>query len=758
MRLKDYQEEAVRELVEKTVKLLDYSESKKIVFKAPTGSGKTIMIAEFLKKLVTDSDKKKALSFIWAAPRPVLTNQSKEKLESYFESSRALRCSFFEDLEDKKIDEDEILFFNWESINKENNVYIRDNEQDFNLTSIIEHTKEEGREVVMIIDESHHHASSDISQRLINDIGPTLTIDVSATPTIKGDQEVHVDIEDVKKEGMIKKAVVLNEDFDNILEKDKIKTKLAKGSDEVVIEQAIKKRDELIKAYKKEGKNINPLVLIQLPDRTGSLEDRARERVISILKDKYKISTENGKLAIWLSGEHVNKENVEKHDSEVEVLLFKQAIALGWDCPRAQILVLFREWHSAIFSIQTIGRIMRMPEPDSGHYSEDILNYGYVYTNLDDIEIKDDLAKGYVTIYTSHRIKEYKPINLLSYYPKRHREKTRLSPLFTEIFLEEAKNYELKNKIDLKDKKLDVSIIADWKADNIDLIVGQELEANTSMVANNFDLQRLFDFFVRNHLTPFYPEDRSVGRVKESIYNFFEEEFEMDYSDSWEEIVKIVLSDSNSKHFLVVLNNTKIKYQEEVLKKRAELEKKEDWNIPKNPLNYNERFIKREDVKKSVMMPFFSDEKWQPEKEFILELEKSKSVSWWFKNGDRDATFFAIPYMKDGEQTPFYVDFIIMFNDGRIGLFDTKAGSTAKPEYAGPKAEALSRYIKEENKKGKKLFGGIIMQDNNKLWRYNNKEHYSWINDRSEDWELFDEFGQKKMVSKDSAEEKYRKT
>ena len=86
------------------------------------------------------------------------------------------------------------------------------------------------------------------------------------------------------------------------------------------------------------------------------------------MKDKYKISTEKGnnKLAIWLSGEHINKEDVEKQDSEVEVLLFKQAIALGWDCPRAQILVLFREWHSPIFSIQTVGRIMRMPEPDQG--------------------------------------------------------------------------------------------------------------------------------------------------------------------------------------------------------------------------------------------------------------------------------------------------------------------------------------------------------------------------------------------------------
>jgi type III restriction enzyme len=54
-----------------------------------------------------------------------------------------------------------------------------------------------------------------------------------------------------------------------------------------------------------------------------------------------------------------------------------------------------------IFSIQTVGRIMRMPEPDKGHYENEILNYGYVYTNLDNIEIQEDIAKDYITIYTS---------------------------------------------------------------------------------------------------------------------------------------------------------------------------------------------------------------------------------------------------------------------------------------------------------------------------------------------------------------------
>lgn len=106
------------------------------------------------------------------------------------------------------------------------------------------------------------------------------------------------------------------------------------------------------------------------------------------------------------------------------------------------------------------------------------------------------------------------------------------------------------------------------------------------------------------------------------------------------------------------------------------------------------------------MEPFFGDEKWRSEKVFIDFLEKSEIIEWWFKNGDRDRIFFAVPY-KNGEEKPFYVDFIIKLKDGRIGLFDTKAGITQK--VAGTKIDGLNKYIKCENQKGKKLFGGIVI-------------------------------------------------
>ena len=113
--LKNYQEDAVSELQAKTIKQFERSGNRTIVFKSPTGSGKTLMMAEYLKRLV--DLKPYNFSFIWAAPRQ-LHKQSRESLKKYFHDTQSLKTSFFSDLLDNKIRDNEILFLNWESINK----------------------------------------------------------------------------------------------------------------------------------------------------------------------------------------------------------------------------------------------------------------------------------------------------------------------------------------------------------------------------------------------------------------------------------------------------------------------------------------------------------------------------------------------------------------------------------------------------------------------------------------------------------------
>jgi len=83
MILKDYQEKAVKKLIETSKDLLRHR-GKKLIFKSPTGSGKTIIMAEYLKRYVQLTETREMTSFIWIAPRQ-LHIQSKDKLDKYFE-------------------------------------------------------------------------------------------------------------------------------------------------------------------------------------------------------------------------------------------------------------------------------------------------------------------------------------------------------------------------------------------------------------------------------------------------------------------------------------------------------------------------------------------------------------------------------------------------------------------------------------------------------------------------------------------------
>ena len=158
---KNYQENAVVKLKREINELLDADGNKVCIFKAPTGSGKTLMMAEFLKRLIDSRIDGKKFSFVWIAVNK-LHDQSRNNLRKYYDQNGVgIKCSYYEDLDDRKIGENEILFLNWASINKKDNLYVRANERDNNLTSVIARTKDEGRIIFLVIDESHHTANSE---------------------------------------------------------------------------------------------------------------------------------------------------------------------------------------------------------------------------------------------------------------------------------------------------------------------------------------------------------------------------------------------------------------------------------------------------------------------------------------------------------------------------------------------------------------------------------------------------------------------
>jgi len=94
---------------------------------------------------------------------------------------------------------------------------------------------------------------------------------------------------------------------------------------------------------------------------------------------------------------------------------------------------------------------------------------------------------------------------------------------------------------------------------------------------------------------------------------------------------------------------------------------------------------------------------------------------------------FGIKYGKD---RTFQSDFIMLFTDGKVGIFDTKA-SGSREEDNKQKAKALQEHIQVENAKGKNLFGGLVIKEG-KRFRINQKAEYTGFQEGIDGWVFFD--------------------
>ncbi|MBU0579322.1 DEAD/DEAH box helicase family protein, partial [Patescibacteria group bacterium] len=139
-----YQKKYIKELVSTSVGYIEDEDPKLIVFQAPTGAGKTIMLAEAMSRIVKELGGQKELAFVWISVN-ALHEQSKEKLEKHFENERLLDCVSINEIQNNIIEQNQIVFVNWDSLNKKNiNLFMSDNEKDWNLSKVAENTRDEG--------------------------------------------------------------------------------------------------------------------------------------------------------------------------------------------------------------------------------------------------------------------------------------------------------------------------------------------------------------------------------------------------------------------------------------------------------------------------------------------------------------------------------------------------------------------------------------------------------------------------------------
>ncbi len=753
-----YQQEAVNELVNKTIDLLRVpGKRKKLVFTAPTGSGKTVMASEMLRMLNVELQENantpcSEVAYIWIAPNK-LHEQSYFKMKSYFTETMELRPVIFDDLDHSVsgfIQPNDILFINWESINKDNALMARETEMSSSLYDIAQRTQEEqGIPIIVIIDEEHLFAGrqANRSEQVLQRINPKVEVRISATPITHSDYQVSVLRENVIAEQMIKKGVVLNPalNFDN----PNITL------NQHLIDNALKKRDELAEAYRALGVNINPLLLIQLPNDSSeamSAEDTTIRNEVEQYLEQKNITVTNAKLAVWLSGEKKNLDGIEELDNLTDVLLFKQAIAMGWDCPRAAVLLIFRKIESFTFTAQTVGRILRMPEQK--FYDDDRLNKGYVYTNLSKniIEIvRDDM--DYISSFHAVRRDNLNNVQLKSEYRenpavnrkrlgsdfKRHltqvieREwgvkntKTLFSGNFQKTFdndnvsYKDIENSQMKNReaverlLTFKIKDLSISVVEGVQlTDEIGQIaVNDKAEYKRS----SQEINKLYNDFCSKLIGSKF-EKVSVTTLGYVLKEVLENLFGLQESD----IAKFVLNPNNSPKFEDVIANALDEYLEKLIKKQKEKIEKSfvqyDWEVPADRLYSESSHRVREDVENHALVPFVEQmNASNPETRFTAFLENHKEyIDWWYKNGDSGKQNYAISYTNfRGIKSLFYIDFVVRMKNGQVFLFDTKSKESDRD--AVEKHNALIDYIHSEQNADKHLLGGIIIEQNSN-WKY----------------------------------------
>ena len=751
-----YQEKAVKQLVETTVNMLSLNGNRRqIVLKAPTGAGKTVMASEMLATLTEELQSRSDLpfqqvAFIWIAPNK-LHQQSYFKMKNFFTETKLLKALMFDELDqsDGIIHQGEVLFVNWESINSKNNLIVRDNEQGLSLYDIARKTREENIPIIVVIDEEHLFwtKTADKSKAVLEKINAKVEIRISATPKTKPEQLVNIDRQEVIREEMIKEGVLLNPDVTSGYADDI-------ALNEHLINKALEKRQQIADAYKKEGVNINPLLLIQLPNDTSDAmtadDTKIMEQVVQYLDVMKGINTDNHRLAVWLSKEKTNLEDIERNDNITEVLLFKQAIALGWDCPRAAVLLIFRKLTSDTFTVQTVGRILRMPE--QRFYRNPLLNKGYVYTDIskDKIQIvADDMDYLHKSMLQAVRRNDLDNVQLVSCYEvRRSADRNRLGPDFRRVLTKTFEDlwllttalpipflFEDDDEAQDSEQTDSESIIAKnrqaaerlriWlDVKNVNIEIPADIffqnEANTTIETGEKakftrtagEVDRVFIDWCRQMLGG-YEKAHSTGVLANYLLEAMENLFELFETEA----KKVVLYHENRPKFADIVSKALARYSKILEQRQQEAKKRSfeqyEWEVPEDRTYTEENHVIRDKVEDHALIPFVELRTASvPEQEFAAFLEDHRdSIDWWYKNGDKGREHYAIAYTNSqGDKSLFYVDFVIRMKDGQVFLFDTKT-ENSDPD-APQKHNALLEYMQSDENLDKHLKGGIIVHDN----------------------------------------------
>lgn len=722
----DFQDESVDWLLEVSTKP---NTKQTIVLKAPTGSGKTIILINYINKYLNINNKKTA--FIWLCPgKGDLEEQSRNKMMTFFPSRKTFDLF---DVLANGFSENSTTFINWERVTKKDNKAITDSEKK-NLFERIKQAHKSGVSFILIIDEEHSNNTSK-ARDIIDYFCADHIIRVSATTISNKNVEFkEIDEQDVIDAGLITSAISVNEGIETGMPED----------DNLLLELADKKRKEIYKQYHDIGKDIRPLVLIQFPN--GEPE---KIKAIEGKLNEMGYSRENGTVAAWLSGDKADiPENLTANNSELAFLFIKQAINTGWDCPRAKILVKLREGSNEAFQVQTIGRIRRMPEHK--HYNIDVLDLCYVYTF--DKEFKTGLLAGLDKAYIPKRLflkEKCRDFKLTKELRDMDGDTADMRTVYKQIRDYYVKKYSLDNNKSMNQKKLarvycfDKNLIGSV-VNGVFTLTDSVIDGTSTIATSTPVNTHLHGIEMRHTIDTF---KNIIGIQAETVRQIFDRLFCFKYSNKDK-----LLSLSIKEYYAFIINNQHLirdalrNISSEVnLQNRMIHPKTATFTIPIeelyhfDPMEKNHKVL-NSNAYKDYTMEYVTINCGKSNSEILFEkyCESNSNVDWVYKNGDKGQQYFSIVYYNSFSKTQklFYPDYIVKLNDGRVWIIEAKGGQAGKTDknidkQVMNKFLTFKRYAEDYN-----ICWGFVRDMNNDLY-FNNTTYVSNLHD--DNWVLLEE-------------------
>lgn len=725
MSLFDFQEKAVIKLLDLTTNGLS---KQTIVVKAPTGSGKTIILISFVDEYLNKINAETA--FIWLCPgKGDLEEQSRKRMVEV--APHLNTQNLFEALQNGFAPES-VTFINWELVTKRGNTAIRDSERK-NLYDHIADAHRKGVEFIVIIDEEHSNNTAK-AKSIIDAFAAKNIVRVSATAIQNNRYEFYeIDETDVIDQGLITKALYVNEGVEDNVE--------IINDYDYLLDLADAKRKEIAARYNKvlrNGKCIRPLVLIQFPN--GQPETiHAVEQKLKSLGYTY----ENGMVSIWMSEDKRDlPENLTENDAVPIFLLMKQAISTGWDCPRAKILVKLREGMSEQFEIQTIGRIRRMPE--AKHYEDDLLDFCFVYTF--DEKYKAGLLAGMDKAYEIRRLflkEKCKSFTLEKQFRNLEFDGVGEREVLNKLYDAFVLKYHLGTD---KNRNRQIFMGNEYRFGNEILgqaLHGQFVRTDTLMESTSYFATRQRVDTHQHGMQLLHSVDaikRVIGMPTSKVKTILERLFRKGINTR-----KKLLSLNTAEFYAFVINNEH-RLVEDFREVASGLAKQESlvrmpktatFHIPEQDFFKYDSGVKEEiEYLSNAYLEYtsgFATSVVRSTSEMLFEqyCESRNDIEWVYKNGDSGQQYFSIVYMNGLQcQSLFYADYIVMKKDGTVWVIETKGGeiqgkSKNIDTQIANKFNAFKDYAKTHN-----LCWGFVRDKDNRLY-INNTEFNMNMQDKN---------------------------